>query len=842
MSRILTEIRKSKSYISDYRIFFFLLLILPVWAGISDEWYDYFNSQANCGLIKSAYFFLNGRWLVNIPICIVVTTIFVGGWRRILKERVVRLYRWALVIVTFFILYWNCKVSYADIAGSFSYQTFIAVLAGTTALFLVINAFDVFNASRLNSKERGLGFSKALSEESAPDYLREYASSIIKRIENTSVADESYAIGIVGEWGVGKTTFLNLLRKELKNEFEVVDFNPWMCNSPEQVTHDFFVSLRRQLSKRYSTLSKSIKEYSKNINGLTFAPYHFLNLEMIFNQKKESLYERKMKLSEKFSSLAAPVVVLIDDIDRLERDEVFEVLRLIRNTGDLKNTVYIAAYDKNYVLGVLEEKNIKNGDAFMEKIFPVEIPLPKIEDHFIWDALKDEIYRQTVEPAKTQSLFNSFNSNDKFIILQILNTFRRVKRFARIYSFTVSHIHKANRRELNAEDVFWLVLLQVYDQKIYYHLSSAPHTLLIDKDGKYELLPGIISQATEKDRVKYKGDKDWKNHTCAILNKLFGTYRKSPSIGICYVENYDKYFTLGNSKFKVSVKEFLDFIISKEDAETIVKRWIDEGKFFSSIAFRMKSVRTDKLKDYQLRHYIFGAMSFGLETMKYSMTPMNEVKKILKKNNFDTATSQKVRGYVLEWFENKITSADRLPDISRFLKALFVSIYSNEHHEEECPVYLVVENEKIKDLLKHSMERFLNKEHPKSVMDLTDEESLLGMMFRNCCVLLRDSADDEIVYEQVSYDVLIPYLEKIEDKPWFKDFENAISRPFYDESLVFHNQEDQYEYWDYMQEKFERKMIEVFGNTYFIPVYKPGTFSEFRSRCFAPCRLMKTRP
>ena len=40
------------------------------------------------------------------------------------------------------------------------------------------------------------------------------------------------------------------------------------------------------------------------------------------------------------TQLDKPILVVIDDIDRLEKEELFEVLRLIRNTGNFTNLIY----------------------------------------------------------------------------------------------------------------------------------------------------------------------------------------------------------------------------------------------------------------------------------------------------------------------------------------------------------------------------------------------------------------------------------------------------------------------------------------------------------------------
>ena len=91
--------------------------------------------------------------------------------------------------------------------------------------------------------------------------MRTYAERIVDKLINTS-SEETIAIGITSEWGAGKTTFLNYLKKEINAGLsnDIIDFNPWMCQSPEQVTRDFFATLRKKLSERHPELSTPIKQ------------------------------------------------------------------------------------------------------------------------------------------------------------------------------------------------------------------------------------------------------------------------------------------------------------------------------------------------------------------------------------------------------------------------------------------------------------------------------------------------------------------------------------------------------------------------------------------------------
>ena len=475
-----------------------LFLLIPVWMGLAPEWYSWLAMEDNGLWLKWLYNLLDGRCLVNIPVSVTIIYLAYCWINRIWIDNDCRPYRFSLVGGLLFCLNWKSDVAYADIIGGFDYRMLLSCILAMALIILIIKAFKSKAVTHDGASQNEEGENATVDKDfqgfshdnpanqSVPDSLKKYASIIARRLLSTKANNQSYAIGITGEWGVGKTTFLNLLKKEIIEKAEIVEFNPWMCRSPEQVTNDFFASLRHQLSPKYSTLSKTLKEYAKSINNLTLTPPNVLGIELSLSIREESLYEKKMDLSDKFLRLSRPVVVFIDDIDRLEREEVFEVLRLIRNTADLNNTIYLVAYDKEYVTTVLEEKNIKDAASYLEKIFPVEVHLPKVEDNLIWETLYGDLNCQERFNGRfTKSLFARFNNDERALILRVLNNYRRAKRFSRLYILNVDYVMVQCRDEIKLLDLFWLELLQIYDKKIYDMLANDPYSLLCYENGRF---------------------------------------------------------------------------------------------------------------------------------------------------------------------------------------------------------------------------------------------------------------------------------------------------------------------------------------------------------------------
>ena len=86
---------------------------------------------------------------------------------------------------------------------------------------------------------------------------------------------EGVVVGVLGAWGSGKTSFVNLARPEFeRGGITVIDFNRWMFSGAEQLVESFFVELAAQLRIRagLEEIGKGIEEYGERFSGLSRLP------------------------------------------------------------------------------------------------------------------------------------------------------------------------------------------------------------------------------------------------------------------------------------------------------------------------------------------------------------------------------------------------------------------------------------------------------------------------------------------------------------------------------------------------------------------------------------------
>lgn len=814
---------------------------------VAPDWCDWLMEGKIGGWLQAIYDFLDEYTGPRLIIAGLIA--FTGLWwaRRIYRDKDYRWYRPFILLLGFVILYDQNRLDFLTIIGDFSYRS---LCLGLGIVIIIAMAFKIVDGKfhilektkagiveiktrlkRKSSKEeekeitkehpkekKPLGFSDDNIQPGAtPASLKQYAWTISDLLLGTNIDEHSFAIGVTGEWGSGKTTFLELLASVMEGRAELVRFNPWMCRTPEQVTDDFFASLQQQLSGRHSSLAKPIRDYARYISNATLSWGNGFLSKLTLAFPQDSLQEKKRRLSERFARLAEPVVVLIDDLDRLDRDEVFEVLRLIRNTADLRNVIYVVAYDKEYVTSVLSEKNIKDASAYLEKIFPVEIHQPKVEDFLIWQVLYNELLRINISESNfARQLFGLIGQNERQLIIKILGNYRQTKRFVRTYLLNVTYVQKAFRNEIKFLDLFWMELLQMYDKAVYDSLSKNPEKFLYRSDNRYILRPHIakdIYVSKEEEKKAYEGERFWKEETPKLLEELFGKLVRPKATSICYAENFDKFFALGVSPYKVSLFDLKCLLTKKGEEETIIRQWIDNGKYYASISYQLDSVQTGRLNDDQFESYIKGILYFAMVVGEKGLDYGRVAKSMIEKKNFNYAWHAKGRSVALKWYEDRIAEHKDLVIITRMLKRAYVPVEIDENQKQIPGAPLLISNSDVKDLLKKAMDAYLIIHPEVNALSIFDEKSEMGAIFSNCSVLDVEGHPYEEFdfWENVSYEVLHKYLSKQPKQP-FEQYRKAHQAMFIEENMPTWSKDPAIQdYYERLEEDRGFRMSAYFG-------------------------------
>jgi len=314
-------------------------------------------------------------------------------------------------------------------------------------------------------------------------------------------ASEGLVVGILGPWGSGKTSFINLARAQLDREgVPILDFNPWMFSGAQQLVDSFFIELAAQLKIRpgLAEVGKDLEEYGETFSGMAWLPIVGPWLERaqgaakilgkVLQRRKEGVGERRAKLSKALAELTKPVVVVLDDIDRLSTSEIRDVFKLVRLTASFPNIIYFVAFDRARVEDALAEQRIPGRD-YLEKILQVAFDLPVIPHQ----VLNQQIFSALDSALADFETSGSLDEDvwpDVFmeIIRPLIRNMRDVRRYAAAVHGTVGVLDG----RVALADVLGLEAVRVFLPDVFARLNGAVEALTITDDRPH----GVLSDAS----------------------------------------------------------------------------------------------------------------------------------------------------------------------------------------------------------------------------------------------------------------------------------------------------------------------------------------------------------
>ncbi len=214
----------------------------------------------------------------------------------------------------------------------------------------------------------------------------EFAAAVAQRIDQVRVGQNSTVFGLVGAWGTGKSTLLSEIRTHLTgNDWTAVDFSPWSAGDVSSITAEFIATLAGAFpGANGKALRKSLLKYARfGVPALSAIPIAGNAAAKVAEKvlteftTQPAWHDTFQLLSEQIAQEEKRVLVVVDDVDRLDYDELRAVLRVVRLLGRFHNVHYLLAYDQ-----VTIDQNLRAGTAegssseFMEKIVqhPFEVP------------------------------------------------------------------------------------------------------------------------------------------------------------------------------------------------------------------------------------------------------------------------------------------------------------------------------------------------------------------------------------------------------------------------------------------------------------------------------------
>ncbi len=463
---------------------------------------------------------------------------------------------------------------------------------------------------------------------------RDFSEALAAAIRGWTGRD-SLVIALYGAWGNGKSSIKNMMVECLaatSPALRVIDFNPWQRANRPQLGAAFFDELgialgkgdlgsnehrRRALnrSRRWASRLRGGQEIAKLLRstlsavfimwaatlvgsewihsralsialgllvlsvGLLSFSSKFVDAAITFFEAgvdtgAKSLGEVKAEVAADLQEMKAPILAVLDDLDRLTPTELLETFQLIKANGDFPNLIHLVLCDRKIVEDSISKALNVPGRDYLEKVVQVAFDVPMI------DAARTRL----VLLQGLNSLLSHEGISKRFVEKRWANIFwsslgtyfvtlRDVNRFLSTLAFHIALLSSDGLLEVNPIDLIGLEAMRLYEPEVYKALQA--NKALLTAMSKAEKPEATIARQMLSAIVD-SGSKDHKGEITALIKHLFPTVEwafDGPSymqdygqrwyrdLRVCSAKVFDRYFRLaisGGELSQVSSRRLLD--------------------------------------------------------------------------------------------------------------------------------------------------------------------------------------------------------------------------------------------------------------------------------------------
>ncbi|MEY8815746.1 P-loop NTPase fold protein [Micrococcus luteus] len=352
-------------------------------------------------------------------------------------------------------------------------------------------------------------------------------------------ASQGLVVGILGPWGHGKSSFINLIREQFATApaLTVVDFNPWMFSGSNQLVNFFFTEIAAELNvhstsrfgkaadwlAQYASILKPVSQFIPLPGAAAVGEATAAALGGLAGTTDAERSAKKVReeITKELASLAQPIVIVIDDIDRLTTLEIREIFKLVRLTARFPNIIYVLAFDRERVEQALTEDGIP-GRAYLEKIVQLSFDVPHAPEKLLRSQVFEELNR-VLAPVANATLDDSRWSDVYWEVIDpLFSNMRDVKRYAISAKSTIKNLGA----DVDLVDLLAMEALRVFRPELVHQLSKLRNELTSIReimgrkdDRAQKAIAALLAKFPDDDEV-----------VRALFNRVF-------PVALQYVEN-----------------------------------------------------------------------------------------------------------------------------------------------------------------------------------------------------------------------------------------------------------------------------------------------------------------
>ncbi|HAS8560598.1 TPA: NTPase [Vibrio vulnificus] len=613
---------------------------------------------------------------------------------------------------------------------------------------------------------------------------------------------DSLVVALHGDWGAGKSSIKNMALSRLEEISEgkpdVIEFSPWEWAAQDKITASFFQEISKSIgrtdkSKSGKKLAATLKKYGLYLNtgeilvtgfsaalptlfvlatligvsgnfsdeawvknasasmlialgglaaalkwGKTFLDRLTGNIEATVKANEQSLSDIRQDLSGLLLERKAPLIVVMDDLDRLTTSQLRMVFQLIKANLEFPNVVFLLLFQRDLVEDKLND-GAQLGRDYLEKIIQVPFDIPRIETTRLHSLLFNKLDKIIEQDASATKMFDSGRWGNIFhgSLNSYFDNLRSVYRYTSTLSFHFTLLKGKSAFEVNPVDLIAIECLRVFEPDVYKEIARSKEIFTKNGSDRYggradataDFINRILDKASpdKRDSVKEMVEQlfptiQWALGGTHYSGDFFSTWLRE--MRVCHPSNFDKYF-----QFSIPSGE-----LSNSDLQEMLSLTADSDRFSSFIlSLKDRGILKNALSQFESftgdiplgngHSYIKGILDIG-DQIDHEST------------GFTMFSSNTHAVRLVVWFLRRI---DNLEERGKLLLECFkessgISIVEHillgdENRREKSGADQILRDEEF-DLLKVEFVRKLDEMSKNNSNELLSHEHLVSFLYR----------------------------------------------------------------------------------------------------------------
>lgn len=510
----------------------------------------------------------------------------------------------------------------------------------------------------------GIG-AEAPIRHASEDRLRrtEFAARIADVLSELSLR-EGRVFAIRGGWGFGKSSLKNLITERLdakNNGADWLDFNPWQWGDGDAIAGALFGQIANRLGgehskaalnraealRRYGAILTGVGNPLKEVGSSSFLVSTVLTNASVIaiasaigfdlptvakvaavlsilsvgiplvgrilthlgrDHSGEPLDKVRRSLEDRLRELDRPLVVFVDDIDRLEPEQIRMLLRQVKANANLPNIVFVLLFQPSIVERALDPVADGNGRAFLEKVVQANFDLPAVPVWIVHRIFEEELAKIAGPYAIEANGFSQKRWGNACIgcILPWLRNMRDARRLISSIAINIPLHVVGNVFEVNIVDFLILETLRVFEPDLHDALFRERGLVLqerrysfngrqkVDQEAAKVLLEIVPENRRENARDALKDlfpTLEWAYGGTNYADDFHLQWLAEKRV--CTPRYFPRYFELQTTVGEMSERRFVDFLdatTSEEELYTAIAAIEGDGLLNSLVARLDESV------------------------------------------------------------------------------------------------------------------------------------------------------------------------------------------------------------------------------------------------------------